>query len=76
MNKYLVEFLGTAFFLYVIKAVGNNPETAIVFMTPGKYCTADCSKFKPKPAKSETAIIIMFMRFIVKFLNKNSYYHI
>ena len=23
MNKYLVEFLGTAFFLYVIKAIGN-----------------------------------------------------
>jgi len=23
MNKYLVEFLGTAFFLYIIKAIGN-----------------------------------------------------
>ena len=23
MNKYLVEFLGTTFFLYVIKAIGN-----------------------------------------------------
>ena len=49
--------------------MGATADVAKVFQIPGKYCTAEGTKLKPKPIDSDNAIIIIFLRDIFTSLN-------
>ena len=49
--------------------MGATADVAKVFQIPGKYCTAEGTKLKPKPIDSDNAIMIIFLRDIFTSLN-------